>query len=601
MFLSFINKHDLAEYSFSSDFFPTIDDRNFWDGFQNDACVGTAEAEIGYGWPIIKATDFMEFKKSGNRTVMERIHFDRRNHLVLFALAELKENKGRFIPALVNGLFTICEESYWGVSAHYILDIKNIPSPEYPCIDLFAAETAEHLAMIVTLLRRPLLAFCPEIVDRVEYELDRRIRTPYESRYDFWWMGYRGKSVNNWNPWILSNVLTVFLLTESNQRRKQKAIEKMFVEIQRYYESIPDDGGCDEGPGYWVRAGASLFEFLYQLKASTKGELDLFGDAKIGRIADYIKKVHIIADIFVNVADAHAVVNSSLLVLLYGFAKATKQETLMNFSVAAYRERTVTASPLNHNNRTMRRLIYSSEFLREMEAYEPAPQLHGELEYLPSLELAVLRKGGLILSAKGGFNNERHNHNDVGSFTLYDGMTPVLVDIGISTYNRFTFDISTRYVTIPWTRGAYHNIPMINSSEQPFGHKYRADRFEATENEIRISYPQAYPSEALINGLTRSLELTDSALLIKDTFDFADCKKQSLCEVLMSILPINIENNTAVIDGRYRISANVGTFRYERIPFEDGTLEKDWKTDAWYRLLLECEGEKKICMKVEKI
>lgn len=142
---------------------------------------------------------------------------------------------------------------------------------------------------------------------------------------------------------------------------------------------------------------------------------------------------------------------------------------------------------------------------------------------------------------------------------------------------------------------------MINGSEQPFGHKYRADRFEATENEISISYPQAYPSEALINGLTRSLELTDSALLIKDTFDFADCEKQSLCEVLMSVLPINIENNTAVIDGRYRISANVGTFRYERIPFEDGTLEKDWKTDACYRLLLECEGEKKICMKVEKI
>jgi hypothetical protein len=142
---------------------------------------------------------------------------------------------------------------------------------------------------------------------------------------------------------------------------------------------------------------------------------------------------------------------------------------------------------------------------------------------------------------------------------------------------------------------------MINGLEQPVGHKYRADKFEATENEIRISYPQAYPSDALINGLTRSLELTDSALLIKDTFDFADGEKQSLCEVLMSVLPINIENNTAVIDGRYRISASVGSFRYERIPFEDGTLERDWKTDACYRLLLECEGEKQICMKVEKI
>ena len=130
MFRSFLKNHDLSEYSFSSELFPAVEDRIFWDNFQNDTCVSIAEAEMDYAWPIIKATDFMEFKKSGNRTVMENIH------------------------------------------------------------------------------------------------LDRRIKAPYESRYDFGWMGYRGKRVNNWNPWILSNVLTVFLLTECNQRRKQKAIGK---------------------------------------------------------------------------------------------------------------------------------------------------------------------------------------------------------------------------------------------------------------------------------------------------------------------------------------------------------------------------------------
>lgn len=601
MFLSFLKNHDLAEYNFSSDLFPTVEDRRFWDEFQNDTCVSTAEKEIEYSWPIIKATDFMEFKKSGNRMVMENIHFDRRNHLILFALAELKENKGRFLPALVNGLFTVCEESFWGLSAHYLMKPENIPSPEHHYIDLFAAETGEHLAMIVTLLRRPLISFCPEIVDRVEYELDRRIKIPYESRYDFWWMGHRGKAVNNWNPWILSNVLTVFLLTERNMRRKQKAIEKMFSEIQYYYNSLPEDGGCDEGPGYWGHAGASLFEFLYQLKIATGGELDLFGDTKICRIADYLKKVHIAADIFVNVADAHAVGKGSLMVLLYGFAKETKQKELMNFSVAAYRERTVTASPLHHTNRTFRRLIYSSCFLREMDAFEPTYPLHGALEYMPDLELAVMRKGELILSAKGGFNNESHNHNDVGSYTLYDGNIPVLVDIGISTYTRFTFDGATRYVMIPWTRGSYHNIPMINGIEQSQGQEYRADRFEADENGICISYPKAYKSDVGINGLTRSLKLTDSALLITDRFDFIDNKNQSVCEVMMSVLPVSVENNVAIINGHYRISSNAGVFKCERIPFEDVLLERDWNTDACFRLMLECVGEKEICIKVEKI
>lgn len=601
MFKKFLENHTLSEFHFRSDFFPTVENRDFWDNFQNNTCIFDAEKEMDYTWPIIKATDFMEFKKSGNRVIMEKIHFDRRKHLVLFALAELKENKGRFLPHLVNGLFTICEESYWGISAHYIKHSKNIPSPQYPYIDLFAAETAEHLAMVITLLRAPLLGFCPEIVDRVEYEIDRRIKTPYESRYDFWWMGYNGVHVNNWNPWILSNLLAVFLLTEPNPRRTQQAIEKMFKEVQYYYDSLPEDGGCDEGPDYWGRAGASLFEFLYLLKCSTKGELDLFDDRKICLVADYMKKVHVTADIFINVADANNRGKSSLLILLYGFAREIGQKELMNFSVAAYRNRTATEISFPNSQGTIRRLIYISEFLREMDAFDVTYPIHGVLEYLPNLELAVLRNGGWILAAKGGFNDESHNHNDVGSFALYDGDMPILVDIGISTYTRLTFDQSTRYTEIPWTRGAYHNIPMINGAEQIAGKKYRSDAFEATERRICVRYPNAYPKEALIHGLERSFELTEKALLIKDTFDFADSKKQAVTEVLMSVLPSTVIGNSVVIDGRYKISANVGNFTCERIAFEDGNLERSWKTDACFRIMLECNGETEISMKVEKI
>ena len=601
MFNRFLKENDFSCYDFSSDLFPTVDNREFWESFQNKTYVREAEKELDYNWPIIKATDFMEFKKSGNRKIMEDIHFSRRNHLVLFVIAELTENKGRFLPQIVNGLFTICEESYWGISAHYINDPENIPSPKYPYIDLFAAETAEHLSMTLKLLRGPLLGFCPEIVDRVEYELDRRIKTPYESRFDFWWMGYKATSVNNWNPWILSNILTVFLLTEPNIRRTQNAVKKMLSEIQHYYKSIPDDGGCDEGTSYWDRAGASLFEFLYQLKCATNGKLDFFGDEKIKLIADYMKKMHITSDIFVNVADAHAVGKSKFMVLLYGFARETKQKDLMNFSVVAYRERTSFADPLAYKNRTIRRLIYSSEFLREMEAYETTKQVHSALEYLPNLQLAVLRKGDMILSAKGGFNCENHNHNDVGSFTLYEGITPILVDIGISTYTRFTFDGSTRYVMIPWTRGSYHNIPMINGVEQPVGHRYRADSFEATENEISISYPNAYPEEASVCTLVRSLELRENSLLISDRFDFSDKERQSVREVLMSVLPVEVENNAAIIGDRYRITANTGIISCERVPFEDACLEGDWKRDACYRIMIECDREKEICIKVEKL
>lgn len=604
MFKNFLSQHQLSAYNFSSDIFPTVNDRAFWDRFQNKTCVTEAEGELGYTWPVVKATDFMEFKKSGNRGIMENIHFDRRNHLVLFALAELKENKGRFLPQIVNGLFAICEETYWGVSAHlpngrYFAE--DIPMPNEPYIDLFAAETAEQLVMTTHLLREPLLEFCPQILDRVSYELEKRIKEPYILHRDYWWMGYGEKRPNNWNPWILSNVLTVFLLSETDERRFYRALEKMFFEIQYYYDVLPCDGGCDEGPNYWGRAGASLFEFVYQLKQATGGAIDLFDDEKLGNIAAYMKKVHIASDRFVNVADAHASGKSDLSLLLFGFAKETRQDELMNFSAAIYQEKGAQSSFFSHRIRTMRRLIYHSEFSDEADGYSVTLPLHGTLEYLPQMQLAILRKGDMILSAKGGFNNESHNHNDVGSFTLYDGTTPVLVDVGINAYTRFTFSKEHRYTLIPWTQSQNHTIPIINGVGQPFGKEFCADEFEATEEKLEVSYAKAYPSNAGIEKLKRTLTLNEKGLSCIDRFAFKDAQRRQVTEVLMSVLPVRIDNGCAILGESYRVSASHGAVRAEFMPFEDAVLKNDWGTNGVTRILFDAEGVDDITLFVEKI
>ena len=601
MFRRFLATHLLSNYSFRSDFLPSVEDRAFWDSFQNETCVEEAETALDYEWRPVKATDFMEFKKSGNRQIMETIHFERRDHLCLFALAELKENRGRFLPQLVNGLFAVCEETYWGLSAHWHGEVGNIPSATDPYIDLYAAETGEHLAVIVTVLREPLLAFCPEIVERIEHELNRRIKLPYETHDDYWWMGNGDKKLNNWTPWILSNVLTIYLLTEGEGERLSGAVAKILGNAQNYYNGIPSDGGCDEGSGYWNRAGASLFELLYQLKCATDGQLDLFDDEKLRRIASYIKKAHMVADIFVNVADSHARGKSLPMLLLFGFARETKQEELMNFSAAVWRDRTSNPDPLEYKIRTLRRLIYHSELLREIENYKVAYPLHGTLEYLPDIELAVLRKGDMILSAKGGFNHESHNHNDVGSFALYEGTTPILVDVGINAYSRFTFLRETRYTMIPWTQSTYHNLPIVGGLAQAHGDDHRADRFEATEEGISISFPGAYSDDACLSGLVRELTLSDSSLLVRDSFDFKDGCARRVDEVLMCVLPVELCDNVAIIGGGYRISASTGSLRCETIPFEDAGLTADWRSDHVTRIFVECDEAKEITMKVEKI
>lgn len=603
MFNRFLEEHSFFDYSFKSDIFPDVTDRAFWDAFPDDDCTKKAEAALDYRWPVILATDFMAFRLSGDRKIMENPHFDRRNHLTLFALAELKENQGRFLPQIVNGLFAISEETYWGLSAHWpknTYELGNIQSPTEPYIDLFAAETAEHLAMITAMLKEPLKAFCPEILDRVKYELERRIIAPYLAHRDWGWMGYH-KRTGNWNPWILSNLLTVYLLSDVSEHTLHRALKKMFTEIGFYYDSLPADGGCDEGPSYWDRAGASLFEFIYQLKVATDGALDLFADEKLGLIAAYMKKVHMVSDLFVNVADAHAKGHDHSMPLLYLFARETKQKPLMNFSAAVYIDKNGKNSTLSHTSRTVRRLVYNSIALREMATYKISYPLHGALECLPQMELAVLRAGNLTLSAKGGFNSELHNHNDVGSFTLYDKTTPVLVDVGINTYTRFTFQNDTRYTVVPWPQAKNHNIPLVNGVQQPFGYDYRADAFSATADEVKISFAGAYPAEAGVDALTRTLTLDENGMTCTDRFTFTDNAKSHVTEVLMSVLPVEMKENTVIIGNRYRISASVGRFSAEYLPFNDANLESDWKSEGVTRITLDVEGASEVRMTVEML
>ena len=154
---------------------------------------------------------------------------------------------------------------------------------------------------------------------------------------------------------------------------------------------------------------------------------------------------------------------------------------------------------------------------------------------------------------------------------------------------------------IPWTRTCTHNLPLINGVEQSFGAEYRAELFDASEDRITVSFPAAYPKQAGVKALTRTLELTNDRLLVTDHFDFVDEKRQTVSEILMCVLPVQAEGNAVVLDGRYRISASVGTVKCERVPFEDASLEASWKIDFVTRIVLECEGQQEICIKVEKI
>lgn len=66
-------------------------------------------------------------------------------------------------------------------------------------------------------------------------------------------MGYHCK-VNNWNPWILSNLLTVFLLMPPKATLFHTGLTKMLRELNNYCKDLPEVNGCAQLPGKNYRA-----------------------------------------------------------------------------------------------------------------------------------------------------------------------------------------------------------------------------------------------------------------------------------------------------------------------------------------------------------
>jgi len=148
---------------------------------------------------------FLDYVRDGNRRRYEKLLFSRRGKLVLLVLGELLEGHGRFTDAIADGLWLICEESYWGVPAHVGAQKRGagLPDVTEPTVDLFAAETGALLAWTNYLRGDRLDAVHPLVHERLRLEVDRRILTPNLDRDDFWWMGFTPREVNN--PWINSN------------------------------------------------------------------------------------------------------------------------------------------------------------------------------------------------------------------------------------------------------------------------------------------------------------------------------------------------------------------------------------------------------------
>lgn len=585
--------------------FPAYNDRSRWESLSptyTKKWIAEGEQLLNYQWQVVLATAYLEFVKSGNRDVMQNPDNQNTNALRKLVLAELAEGKGRFIPQIINGCWSLCEMTSWCLSAHLSLQKAGagLPDVEEPVIDLGVGMTSALLSWVNYFFESSFDKVNPLIAKRIHYEINKRVLEPYYSRNDFWWMalGKEGTMVNNWNIWINYNVLTCVLLNETDIQKKQAAVYKTMQSADQFINYYKDDGGCEEGPAYWSHAGGMLYQYLDLLKRSAA--VNLFSQPLVQHIGNYIAKAYITGRYYINYADASAKLDPDA-GLIYAFAKATGDTVLRNFGTyLASQQRWQERVP----DETLEMSIDNAFNAKEILSGHNIPPAYDEF-WLPGTQIMGARDDakdtkGFYVSALGGHNGESHNHNDVGTCIVFYNNQPMLIDIGSETYRRQTFG-PERYTI--WTmQSAYHNVPLINGVQQKDGAKYaaRSVDFKSKGQDVFFSLDiaGAYPEAAKVSKWMRTYHLNRGhSLTINDQYELLENAGASELHFMTSAKPVlegegklQLVNNDAGIMLTYDPAKLKPAI--ETIAVKDNRLLQSWPPVV-YRIVFTITGKEK--------
>ncbi len=359
-------------------------------------------------------------------------------------------------------------------------------------------------------------------------------------------------------------------------------VHKILRSLDRFLDSYHADGGCDEGPGYWNRAGASLLDCLELLRAATGGRIDVYANPLVQDIGRYIYRAHIAGEWYINFSDAPAKVSlAAATTYVYGQRIGDPKLTAQGAFARALEDRSDVEESMGRDLRT---LFVADEMRRS----DSRPPLVGEA-WLDGIQVLAARRQegtleGLFLAAAGGHNGKSHNHNDVGNFIVYADGRPAIIDLGPETYSAKTFS-PQRYEI--WTmRSAYHNCPLINGVEQAPGRQYTARdvayRPAPAGPELRMDIAAAYPPTARVRKWERRwlLDRQQNTITVADEWALDGAGRIEL--ILMTAAQPAASSGGVSIEGLVRVAHDPAWQAViEPIDVTDETLRRSWGNRVW--------------------
>jgi hypothetical protein len=265
----------------------------------------------------------------------------------------------------------------------------------------------------------------------------------------------------------------------------------------------------------------------------------VYDDEKIRNMAKFIYRAQIGEKYFLDFADADPQPGMAAN-MIYRFGKDIKDADMMRFG-AYYREPEDGQIGSYHFFRNFYALFMQDEYRKAVQGLPLPADV-----WLPDIQVMIARDkqgttNGWFVAAKGGHNDESHNHNDIGNYIVYYDGLPLLIDVGRGTYTAKTF--SSRRYEIWYNRSDYHNVPTINGETQPPGAQFKASNvtYEKGKNfsQLSLDISKSYPEKAGVNSWQRSIRLNKGKNV--EVIDIISLKKaDKITQHLMTCYPSEV-------------------------------------------------------------
>lgn len=386
--------------------------------------------------------------------------------------------------------------------------------------DLTQAEFTARLAVCL-FLAEPILA--PTLYSAIKYKLNKRAIDPYiyALKYQqknhikfrgsvpghFFWL----ECTDNWKGVCISQLLIASLAINAPEKNRE-IIDLSLPLLEDYLSSFNPDGTGSGGFRYWNYGFGQSYTLLAELLIrATQGQIDLYDHPKIPHIVAY---------------PYHSSTNTPAsefgLKQKVGYPNyadnPSKLSDAPNWSarIHSLRFSGIPEMPPSTDTEPLFALATLTPRTKKTSKMQAPIQTDPLRTFLPSTGMFIARDPAskLSVSANGGKNmgvgHHEHNHNDIGTYSIYIDGISMAGDPGDRNYfDREAFGM--RSYELPLVGAFTHPLPVVNSYYQSRNKEAEATVLSTSltpdEDSITYDLTSVYPSTALAS-MHRKITLT---------------------------------------------------------------------------------------------